>query len=66
MKTYEAKVYVKNGNAKIPHTTQIQAESTFSAQQLISSQYGAENVITTPVEVTQNNSNNSAPWMKDF
>ncbi len=67
MKTYEAKVYVKQGNARIPHTVQVQAESVFSAQQMIKAQYGANNVITIPYEVSSGGSSfNSAPWMENF
>ena len=65
MKTFTAKVYVRNGSTRIPHTVQLNAESSFSAQQMLAAQYGANNVISIPTEVT-GGSNNSAPWMKDF
>ena len=64
MKTFEAKVYVRNGNSRIPHTVRFQAESSFAAQQMLSAQYGANNVISVPVEVNSGGSNyNPAPWM---
>ena len=67
MKTFEATVYVKNGSTRIPHTTQVQAESSFSARELLDAQYGSENVVSIPTEVsTSSSSHNSAPWMKDF
>jgi hypothetical protein len=64
MKTWEAKVYVRNGNSRIPHTVRFQADSSFAAQQMLSAQYGMNNVISIPVEVRSGGSNyNPAPWM---
>jgi len=63
MKTFTAKVYVKNGNSRIPHTVQFNAESSFAAQQMLSAQYGSSNIASIPVEVQSGSSYNSAPWM---
>ena len=65
MKTYRAQVYVKSGASKLPHTVQVQATSAFSAQQMLQAQYGRENVLTIPTEVT-GGSNKNAPWMLDI
>jgi hypothetical protein len=64
MKTYQAQVYVRNGNTRIPHTVQFNAESSFAAQQMLRAQYGANNVISVPKEVLGSAGYNSAPWMK--
>jgi len=57
-------VYVRNGNARVPHTVQFNAQSSFSAQQMLTAQYGPENVISVPTEVTSHaTSGGSAPWM---
>ena len=64
MKTYTAKVYVRNGSTRIPHTVQFQAESSFAAQQMVRAQYGANNVISVPTEVSSGSTYNPAPWMK--
>lgn len=67
MKTFSAQVYIKNGNAKIAHTIQFSASSSFAAQQMLTAQYGANNVITVPTEVSGSGSDyNPAPWMKNF
>ena len=66
MKTFTAKVYVRNGSTRIPHTVQLNAESSFAAQQMLSAQYGANNVISVPTEVSGSGPSTSAPWMKDF
>jgi hypothetical protein len=67
MKVFQARVYVRNGNARIPHTVQFNAETSFAAQQMIAAQYGANNVISIPVEVRGGSSLDSrAPWMRDF
>lgn len=66
MKTFTAKVYVRNGPSRIAHTVQLNAESSFAAQQMLRAQYGANNVITVPTEVSGGSGYNSAPWMKDF
>jgi len=50
--TYEAIVKVQNGNASIPHTVRITADSSFSAQQLLRGQYGQNNVISMPIKVS--------------
>jgi len=63
MKTFQAKVYVKNGNARVPHTVQFNAESSFAAQQMVQAQYGSANVISVPVEVKGSTGYNPAPWM---
>lgn len=65
-KTFEVKVYIKQGNAKIAHTVHLQASSSFSAQQMANAQYGSGNVISVPVEVSGGSSYNSAPWMENF
>jgi len=66
MKTYQAKVYIRNGNSRIPHTVQFNAESSFAAQQMLSAQYGANNVLTVPIEVSGGAKHNKAPWMIDI
>lgn len=63
MKTFQAKVYVRSGNARIPHTVRIDAATVFSAQQLLVGMYGAENVISVPIEVKGAAALNPAPWM---
>lgn len=63
MKTFQAKVYVKNGYSRIPHTVQFHAETPFAAQQMLVAQYGANNVISVPVEVKGGSGHNPAPWM---
>ena len=65
MKTYTARVYVRNGNARVPHTVQFNAETSFAAQQMLTAQYGANNVITVPTEVTgfASSGSGSSPWM---
>jgi len=63
MKTFQAKIYVKNGYSKIPHTVQFNAETPFAAQQMLIAQYGANNVISVPIEVKATSTYNSAPWM---
>ncbi len=65
MKTFSARVYVRNGNTKVPHVVQFNAQSSFAAQQMLAAQYGTENVISVPVEVTgyQSSGNSSSPWM---
>ena len=64
MKTFTAKVYVRNGSTRTPHTIQFNAETSFSAQQMLSAQYGANNIISVPTEVTgYSSSGNNAPWM---
>jgi len=64
MKTWEAQVMVQNGNARINHTARVSADTVFSAQQLLSAQYGANNVMTQPTEVTSGGSDyNASPWM---
>lgn len=65
MKTFTAKVYVRNGSTRIPHTVQFNAESSFSAQQMLRAQYGANNVISVPVEINSGGGG-SAPWMKNI
>jgi len=65
MKVFQAKVYVKNGNTRIPHTVQLNAESSFAAQQMLSAQYGSNNLLTVPVEVKGGSRSNHAPWMND-
>lgn len=67
MKTFSARVYVRNGNARIPHTVQFNAQSSFAAQQMLYAQYGRDNVISVPTEVTGSGStHNPAPWMKNI
>lgn len=61
MKTFQAKVYVRNGFTRIPHTIQFQAQSSFAARQMAEAQYGRENVISVPTEVR---GGSRAPWMK--
>ena len=63
MKTFTAKVYVRNGVSRVPHTVQFNAETSFAAQQMLTAQYGANNVISVPTEVTSYSSGGSAPWM---
>jgi len=64
MKTFQARVYVRNGNGRIAHLVQFEAESSFAAQQMLTAQYGADNIITVPVEVKPGSSSSgSAPWM---
>jgi len=63
MKTFTARVYVRNGNARVPHTVQFNAQSSFAAQQMCAAQYGSANVITVPTEVKGSAASNSAPWM---
>jgi len=63
MKTFQAKVYVRNGNARVPHTVQFNAESSFAAQQMCAAQYGSANVISVPTEIRASNSTSSSPWM---
>ena len=64
MKTFQAKVYVRQGNSRIPHVVQFNAQSSFAAQQMLIAQYGASNVISVPTEVKPGNSTyNPAPWM---
>jgi hypothetical protein len=62
MKTFTARVYVRNGVSRIPHTVQFNAESSFAAQQMLVAQYGSDNVISVPTEVTGGGSS-QAPWM---
>jgi hypothetical protein len=65
LKTFEAKVYVRNGNSRIMHTVRVQADSSFAAQQLLSAQYGQNNVVGVPTEVRNSNSTFvAAPWMR--
>jgi len=67
MKQYKATVYVENGYSKIPHEVQVSAETPFAAKELLAAQYGRDNVISIPTEVTgQSSTNNSAPWMEDI
>lgn len=63
MKTFQARVYVKNGNARVPHTVQFTAQTSFAAQQMLVAQYGAGNVISVPTEVTGATGSNKSPWM---
>jgi hypothetical protein len=64
MKTFSARVYVRNGNAKVPHTVQFNAQSSFAAQQMLTAQYGANNVISVPIEITSHATTGSkSPWM---
>ena len=64
MKTYTAKVYVRNGVSRVPHTVQFNAESSFNAQQMLVAQYGANNIISVPTEVTgYASSGSNSPWM---
>lgn len=65
MKTWEAKVYVRSGNSRIPHTVRIKAQSSFAAREMFNAQYGANNVIGIPYEVKSGGSkHNPAPWME--
>jgi len=66
MKNFEARVYVNQGSAKIAHLVRIQAESVFAAQQQLTAQYGAGNLISTPYEVSGGSTYNSAPWMEKW
>ena len=67
MKNYEARVYVRQGTARIAHLVRIQAESVFAAQQQLTAQYGSGNLIVTPYEVSNGGSTyNSAPWMEKW
>jgi len=66
LKSYEAKVYVRQGVARIPHTVQVAAESTFSAQQMLIAQFGSGNIITVPHEISGSSTYNPAPWMDKF
>lgn len=66
MKQFQARVYVKNGTSRVPHTVQLNAETSFSAQQMLVAQYGAGNIITIPVEVKGGSGHNPAPWMLDI
>ena len=52
MKTFEALVYVTEGNAKIPRKTHVRAGTSLSAQELVEVQYGRENLISVPREVS--------------
>jgi len=64
MKTYSARVYVRNGNSRVPHTVQFNAQSSFAAQQMLTAQYGANNVISVPTEISGHVSSGSkSPWM---
>jgi hypothetical protein len=63
MKTFQARVYVRNGNSRVPHTVQFQAQSSFAAQQMCIAQYGAGNVISIPTEVKNPKGGGSSPWM---
>ena len=63
MKTFTARVYVRNGTSRIPHTVQFNAASSFAAQQQLIAQYGAGNVISVPTEVKGGTGSSSAPWM---
>lgn len=64
MKTFQAKVYVRNGSVRIPHTVQFNAESSFAAQQMMVAQYGSSNIISVPTEVKGGSGSTHAPWMK--
>ena len=65
MKTFQAKVYVRNGVSRVPHMVQFNAQSSFAAQQMVIAQYGRENVISVPTEVTGSSGGSSkAPWLK--
>jgi len=63
MKTFQARVYVKNGNTRVPHTVQFTAMSSFSAQQQLVAQYGQGNVISVPTEVKGGAGSSNSPWM---
>ena len=52
MKTFEALVYVTQGNAKIPRKTHVRAGSSLAAQDLLEAQYGRENLISVLREVS--------------
>lgn len=66
MKNFEGKVYVNQGNARVPHTVRLQAESSFAAQQMLKAQYGSSNVIMIPYEVSGGSNYNPAPWMERY
>ena len=68
MKTFEAQVMVQNGNARINHTARVSAQNSFAAQQMLNAQYGANNVVSMPVEVQGSSGDDydPAPWMKGF
>ena len=67
MKRFKATVYVENGYSRIPHEVQVTADSPFSAGELLAAQYGRENVISIPIEVSdQTSDHNNAPWMIDI
>ena len=65
--TYQATVMIKspNGISNTAHQVRINADSVFSASQMLKAQYGSNNVISVPTEIQTNNSNshNAAPWM---
>jgi len=61
---FQATVRVQNGNSQIPHTAIVDAQSSFAAQQLLQAQYGTDNVLTVPIEVSGGSSTNHAPWMR--
>ncbi len=63
MKTFQAKVYVRNGTSRVPHVVQFNAESSFAAHEMLKAQYGASNVISVPVEIKPGSSYNPSPWM---
>lgn len=63
MKTFQARVYVKNGNARVPHTVHLNAQSSFAAQQQLVAMYGASNVISVPTEVKGASGDSKSPWM---
>ncbi len=64
MKTFEANVMIQKNNARIPHVAQVQAQSVFSAKEMLEAQYGRGNVVSIPVEIsTSGSSHNPAPWM---
>jgi len=69
MHTYEARVYITNGNSQIPHTVRIQADSVFSAQQMFQAQYGSNNVISIPIQIQDMGSgvqSGDSPWMQKY
>jgi len=63
MKTFTARVYVRNGVTRVPHTVQFNATSSFAAQQMLVAQYGQSNVISVPTEVTSSSATSKSPWM---
>ena len=63
MKTFSARVYVRNGVSRVPHTVQFNAQTSFGAQQMLVAQYGADNVISVPVEVRGATGSTKSPWM---